>query len=92
MTSNLLGSADDLEKFSFIDWNKIDDSSGKELLNFLDYSSFYIGMENSRRFYAYKIEKTQCLRIMMIIELNNMFCIIILINGRNKDWDKVIYI
>ena len=31
MTSNLLGSVDDLENLSFIDWNKIGDSSGKEL-------------------------------------------------------------
>ena len=36
MTSNLLGSADDLEKLSFIDRNNIGDSSGNELLNFLD--------------------------------------------------------
>ena len=31
MTFNLLGSVDDSEKLSFIDWNKIGDSSGKEL-------------------------------------------------------------
>ena len=39
MISNLLGSADDSEKLSFIDWNKIGDSRGKELLNFLDEAS-----------------------------------------------------
>ena len=57
MTSSLFGSVDDLEKLSFIDWNKIDDSNDKELLNFLDNLGFHIGMENSHQFYAYKIEK-----------------------------------
>ena len=87
MTSNLLGSVDDSEKLSFIDWNKIGDSSGKELLNFLDDSSFYIGMKNSYGFYAYKIDKAQYLEIMMIIEINNMFC-----NDHNNVRDKVTYI
>ena len=79
MTSNLLGSVDDSEKLSFIDWNKIGDSSRKELLNFFDDSGFYIGMKNSYGFYAYKIDKAQYLEIMMTIEINNMFCIMITI-------------
>ena len=57
MTSNLLGLVDDSEKLSFIDWNKIGDSSGKESLNFLDDSGSYIGMKNSYGFYVYKIDK-----------------------------------
>ena len=79
MTSNLLGSVDDSEKLSFIDWNKIGDSNSKELLNFFDDSGFYIGMKNSYGFYAYKIDKAQYLEIMMTIEINNMFCIMITI-------------
>ena len=79
MTSNLLGSVDDSEKLSFIDWNKIGDSSSKELLNFFDDSGFYIGMKNSYGFYAYKIDKAQYLEILMTIEINNMFCIMITI-------------
>ena len=58
----------------------------------MDDSSSYIGIENSHGFYGYKIEKAQYLRIMMMIELNNMFCIIILINGGNDVRDKVICI
>ena len=79
MTFNLLGSVDDSEKLSFIDWNKIGDSSGKELLNSWDDSGFYIGMKNSYGFYAYKIDKAQYLKIMMIIKINNKFCIMITI-------------
>ena len=67
------------KKLSFIDWNKIGDSSEKESLNFLDDSGFYIGMKNSYGFYAYKIDKAQYLKNMMIIEINNMFCIMIAI-------------
>ena len=67
------------KKLSFIDWNKIGDSSEKESLNFLDDSGFYIGMKNSYGFYAYKIDKAQYLKNMMIIEINSMFCIMIAI-------------
>ena len=67
------------KKLSFIDWNKIGDSSSKESLNFLDDSGSYIGMKNSYGFYAYKIDKAQYLKNMMIIEINKMFCIIIAI-------------
>ena len=66
------------KKLSFIDWNKIGDSSEKESLNFLDDSGFYIGMKNSYGFYAYKI-KAQYLKNMMITEITNMFCIMIAI-------------
>ena len=62
------------KKLSFIDWNKIGDSSEKESLNFLDDSGFYIGMKNSYGFYAYKIDKAQYLKNMMIT-----FCIMIAI-------------
>ena len=58
----------------------------------MDDLSSYIGIENSHGFYGYKIEKAQYLRIMMMIELNNVFCIIILINGGNDIRHKVIYI
>ena len=67
------------KKLSFIDWNKIGDSSEKESLNFLDDSGFYIRMKNSYGFYAYKIDKAQYLKNMMIIEINSMFCIMIAI-------------
>ena len=67
------------KKLSFIDWNKIGDSSDKESLNFLDDSGFYIGLKNYYGFYAYKIDKAQYLKNMMIIEINNMFCIMIAI-------------
>ena len=67
------------KKLSFIDWNRIGDSSKKESLNFMDDSGFYIGMKNSYGFYAYKIDKAQYLKNMMIIEINNMFCIMIAI-------------
>ena len=67
------------KKLSFIDWNRIGDSSKKESLNFMDDSGFHIGMKNSYGFYAYKIDKAQYLKNMMIIEINNMFCIMIAI-------------
>ena len=67
------------KKLSFIDWNRIGDSSKKESLNFMDDSGFYIGMKNSYGFYAYKIDKAQYLKSMMIIEINSMFCIMIAI-------------
>ena len=57
MTANLFGLAHDSEKLSFSDWNKIDDSSCEKLLNFLDDSSFYIGIKKFHGFYAYKIDK-----------------------------------
>ena len=67
MTTNLFGLANDSKKLSFSDWNKINDSSCEKLLNFLDDSSSYIGIENFHGFYAYKIDKAQCLRIIMMI-------------------------
>ena len=36
-------------------------------------------MKNSYGFYAYKIDKAQYLKIMMIIKINNKFCIMITI-------------
>ena len=45
----------------------------------MDDSGFHIGMKNSYGFYAYKIDKAQYLKNMMITEITNMFCIMIAI-------------
>ena len=62
MTSNLLGSVDGSEKLYFIDWNKIGDPMARSY---------------DQGFYAYKIDKFQDIRSIMMVETNNMFHITI---------------